>query len=301
MGEAVMAGAQSSFVWYELMSSDVAGAKAFYTKVAGWKTEDMPMPGMTYTLLRAGDTQIGGMWALPKDAAAQGMRPSWVSYISVDDVDGAASKVQSLGGKIYAAPADIPNVGRFAVVADPQGAMFNLFKPTQPGERVVSSEPGHIGWHELHTNDAPKAFDFYNAMFGWLKGDGMDMGPMGIYQLFTIGGTPVGAMFNSPAAQAAVLLQCRRYRRSGQTRQRWRRQDHARPAGSAGWRLDHPGRRPARRSIRAGGLEKVARRHAHIRDARAIIARAARRASPLSPIPGDKPVHNLRHVTQTSP
>ena len=198
-----MAGAQTSFVWYELMSSDVAAAKAFYTKVVGWKTVDMPMPGMTYTILHAGDTQIGGMMTLPKDAAAAGMRPCWVSYVGVDDVDGAASKVRSLGGKILVPPADIPNVGRFAVVADPQGAIFNLFKPTQPGQRVVSREPGHIGWHELHTNDAPKAFDFYSAMFGWLKGDGMDMGPMGTYQLFTIGGTPVGAVFNSPAAKAA--------------------------------------------------------------------------------------------------
>jgi predicted enzyme related to lactoylglutathione lyase len=197
-----MAGAQSSFVWYELMTSDVAAAKAFYTNVVGWSTQDMPMPGMTYTLLRSGDTQVGGMMPLPKEACDAGMKPCWVSYLEADDVDGAAAKVQSLGGKIYRAPADIPNVGRFAVVADPQGASFNLFKPSQPGRRNVSSEPGHIGWHELHTNDSPQALDFYNAMFGWLKGDGMDMGPMGTYQLFTIGAAAVGAMFNSPAAQA---------------------------------------------------------------------------------------------------
>src|SRR5713101_6921588 len=203
MGEAVMAGKQSSFVWYELMSSDVAAAKAFYTSVVGWKTQDMPMPGMTYTLLSVGDTQVGGMMTLPTDAVNAGMRPCWTSYIEVDDVDGAASKVRSLGGKIYAPPTDIPNVGRFAVVADPQGASFNLFDSAQPGQGNVLSEPGHVGWHELHTNDSLKAFDFYNAMFGWLKGDGMDMGPMGTYQLFTIGGVPVGAMFNSPAAQAA--------------------------------------------------------------------------------------------------
>jgi len=198
-----MAGAQSSFVWYELMSSDVAAAKTFYTKVVGWKMEDMPMPGMTYTILRAGDTQVGGMMTIPKDAAAAGMKPGWVSYIGVDDVDAAASKVRSLGGKIYVAPADIPNVGRFAVAADPQGAMFNLFKPSQPGERIASSEPGHVSWHELHTNDWPKAFEFYSAMFGWLKGDGMDMGAVGTYQLFTIDGMAMGGMFNSPAAQAA--------------------------------------------------------------------------------------------------
>jgi len=100
MGEAVMAGKQSSFVWYELMSSDVVAAKAFYSNVVGWKTEDMPISGMTYTLLRAGDTQVGGMMTLPKDAAGAGMKPCWTSYIEVEDVDGAASKMRSLGGKI---------------------------------------------------------------------------------------------------------------------------------------------------------------------------------------------------------
>ena len=100
-------------------------------------------------------------------------------------------------------PTDIPNVGRIAMISDPQGAALYLFKPAQAGERAVSREPGQIGWHELHTNDWPKAFEFYTAMFGWLKGDGMDMGPMGTYQLFTINGVPSGAMFNSPAAQAA--------------------------------------------------------------------------------------------------
>jgi uncharacterized protein len=203
LGEKVMTGAQSSFVWYELMSSDVAAAKAFYANVVGWRTEDMPMPGMTYTILRIGDTQVGGMMTLPKEASDAGMKSCWTSYIAVDDVDSAAAKLQGLGGKVYAAPADIPNVGRFAVVADPQGASFNLFKPSQAGQRNVSNEPGQIGWHELHTNDSPNAFAFYNAMFGWLKGDGMDMGPMGTYQLFTIGGAAAGAMFNSPAAKAA--------------------------------------------------------------------------------------------------
>jgi uncharacterized protein len=198
-----MAGAQNSFVWYELMSSDVAAAKAFYAKVVGWNTQDMPMPGMTYTLLRAGDTQVGGLMALPKEARDSGMKPCWVGYVGVDDADSAAAKVKRLGGRIVGVPTDIPNVGRFAMVTDPQGAAFNLFKPAQAAQRVVSNEPGHIGWHELHTTDSPKAFEFYAEMFGWLKGDGMDMGPMGTYQLFTIGGTAVGAMFNSPAAQAA--------------------------------------------------------------------------------------------------
>ena len=197
-----MAGAQSSFVWYELMTSDAAAAKAFYAKVVGWSMQDMPMPGMTYTLLRIGDTQIGGLMALPKDASDAGMKSWWVGYVGVDDADTAAANVKRLGGKILLPPTDIPNVGRFAMVADPQGASLNLFKPSQAGQRVVSSDPGHIGWHELHTTDWPKAFEFYKEMFGWDKGDSVDMGPMGTYQLVKIGGTIMGAMFNSPAAQA---------------------------------------------------------------------------------------------------
>jgi hypothetical protein len=198
-----MAGTQSSFVWYELMSSDVAASKAFYSKVVGWSTEDVPMPGMTYTMLSIGETQVGGMMALPKEAGAAGMRPGWLGYVGVEDTDRAAAKITQLGGKILMPPTDIPNVGRFAMAADPQGAYLYVFKPAQAGRRAVSNERGQIGWHELHTNDWPKAFAFYTDMFGWLKGDSMDMGPMGTYQLFTINGTPSGAMFNSPAAQEA--------------------------------------------------------------------------------------------------
>jgi len=198
-----MAGNQSSFVWYELMTSNVAAAKVFYSSVVGWNTQDMPMPGMTYTLLQMGATQVGGLMALPKEASDAGMKPCWVGYVGVDDADRAAAKVEQLGGKILMAPTDIPNVGRFAAVTDPQGAAFNLFKPSQTGQRAVSNEPGQVGWHELHTTDWPKAFGFYTDMFGWPKGDSVDMGAMGSYQLFTIHGTPSGAMFNSPAAQGA--------------------------------------------------------------------------------------------------
>jgi uncharacterized protein len=193
-----MMSTQASFVWYELMTADVAAAKAFYGKVVGWTTQDVPMPDMTYTLLSVKDTQVGGMMALPQ----KGLKPAWVGYIGVDDVDGAAAKLQELGGKIHMPPSDIPNVGRFAVVADGQGAMFNLFKQANPGQPVVSDAPGHTGWRELHTTDWPKAFALYSAMFGWAKGDCVDMGPLGKYQLFTINGQPAGGMFNSPAAGA---------------------------------------------------------------------------------------------------
>jgi predicted enzyme related to lactoylglutathione lyase len=111
--------------------------------------------------------------------------------------------VQQLGGSVLGAPADIANVGRFATVADPQGAALNLFKPARPGERAISREPGHVAWHELHTNDWPKAFDFYSRLFGWVKGDAMDMGAIGAYQMFNAGATAIGGMFNNPVAREA--------------------------------------------------------------------------------------------------
>jgi uncharacterized protein len=187
------------FVWYELMTSDTAAAKAYYGAVAGWGTTDVPMPGMTYTILAAGATQVGGLMQMPAHCA--GMRPFWSGYIAVDDVDATADKVKRLGGSICNSPADIPNVGRFAVVADPQGAVFNLFKPLNPGEPVTGMAPGRFNWHELHSADWPAAFDFYHSMFDWQRGESVDMGGMGLYQVFTIGGTPCGGMFDSKAVK----------------------------------------------------------------------------------------------------
>jgi uncharacterized protein len=200
-----MTNAQNPFVWYEFMSSDVAAAKTFYGKVVDWTFEDVPVSGMTYSLLRAGDRQIGGMMAIPERRRDAGLKPCWAAHVGVNDVDAASAKVRQLGGKVHREPTDIPDVGRFAAVSDRQGANFLMFKPSQQGERIFSRAPGDVGWHELHTTDWANAFEFYNAMFGWLKGDAMDMGPMGTYQLFTIGGVPIGGMFNSPAAQAACF------------------------------------------------------------------------------------------------
>jgi predicted enzyme related to lactoylglutathione lyase len=198
-----MSGSQGSFVWYELLTSDVAAAKDFYKKVIGWNYQDVPMPGMTYTLLQVGETQVGGLMAVPSEARDAGMRPHWAGYVSVPDVDEAAANVTRAGGTIHRPPTDIPDVGRFAVVADPLGAVFNLFKSPNLPARATGLVPGYVGWHELHSNDWPKAYNFYHDQFGWQKGEAVAMGPLGTYQLFIIDGVPAGGMFNSPAAEAA--------------------------------------------------------------------------------------------------
>lgn len=190
----------NNFVWYELMTSDLDAAEAFYKTVVGWNAEAWDGAGMRYVIMKAGDTGIGGLMTIPEDAARMGARPGWLGYIGTPDVDAATQSVKKAGGTVHREPADIPEVGRFSVVSDPQGAMFMLFTPTgedKPPESLMT--PGQVGWRELYAADWKSAFDFYSGQFGWTKGDAMDMGGMGIYQLFAAGGTDaVGGMMTKP-------------------------------------------------------------------------------------------------------
>lgn len=112
-----------AFSWYELMTTDVEAAKAFYAKLFGWGTEDMPMPEMAYTVVKAGGKEIGGIMPMPKEA--QGTPPMWGAYVTVDDVDLIAKTARQLGATLLVPPRDIPSVGRFCVIQDPQGAVIS--------------------------------------------------------------------------------------------------------------------------------------------------------------------------------
>jgi uncharacterized protein len=182
-----------SFVWYDYMANDQPAAEAFYTKVVGWTAAANTMNDRPYTLIKAGSDMVGGLMPIPAEAA--GMRPAWMGYIAVDDVAAAAGKVKAAGGTIHRGPIDIPNVGTFAVAGDPYGGGFLLFRgnSSEPPS-LDQSSPGHVGWHELHAGDGPGAFTFYSGLFGWTKGDAMDMGAMGKYQLFATKGAQTGAM-----------------------------------------------------------------------------------------------------------
>jgi len=113
-----------AFSWNELMTSDVPGAKAFYSELLGWTLSDMESSCGSYTMARAGDTEVAGIMATPSEA--QGMPPAWGAYVTVDDVNAMPARVESLGGKVILPPQDIPEVGRFMVMQDPQGAVLML-------------------------------------------------------------------------------------------------------------------------------------------------------------------------------
>jgi uncharacterized protein len=195
-GVKLMSTTQGKFVWYDLMTSDSKAAESFYRSVIGWDAKDSGMTDRSYTLFSAGPMTVGGMMPISEEARAMEARPAWNGYVLVDDVDVYAERVKAAGGAIHRAPEDIPGVGRFSVAADPHGAVFNLFETASDEERApaVPGTPGHVGWHELHAGDGPSAFAFYSGLFGWTKAEAMDMGPMGVYQIFATGGAPCGGM-----------------------------------------------------------------------------------------------------------
>src|SRR6516165_12571402 len=127
------------FVWYDVMASDTKAAQSFYRDVIGWDAQDSGMSDRPYTILSAGSAMIGGLMPIPEDAREAGVRPAWMGYIGVDDVDVYAKRVKTAGGVIHRGPEDIPGVGRFAVAGDPHGAGFMLFKGT--GNEPPESAP----------------------------------------------------------------------------------------------------------------------------------------------------------------
>src|SRR5262252_9908480 len=142
---------EGRFVWYELVTTNMAAAKAFYSEVVGWGTQDASTASMAYTLCAAGGAAVCGLMELSQSARKSGFRPSWLGYVGVSDVDAATSRFEQLGGAVHVPPQDIPNVSRFSVGVDPQMATIALLKWSRGHQElpIRLDAPGRIGWHEL--------------------------------------------------------------------------------------------------------------------------------------------------------
>jgi predicted enzyme related to lactoylglutathione lyase len=205
-----MAASAGSFVWYEYMASEMKAAADFYAKAVGWDLKDSDMANFPYTLFCGGAAPVGGVAALPEEARRMGARPGWIGYLGVPDVDAYAAKAAAAGARVLKPAADLPGVGRFAVLADPDDAGFILFKggaADQPRARLADDASGNVGWRELRAGAPDRAFAFYSGLFGWTKTRAMDMGPAGAYQVFaTAGGQPGGMMAKTADAAAPFWL-----------------------------------------------------------------------------------------------
>ncbi len=190
-----MADRHGHFVWYELLTTDVEAAQAFYGKVAGWGARDASTPGLPYTIWTAGSTDVAGLMSLPEEGRRKGATPRWVGYVAVDDIDATAERIRRLGGAIYVPPTD-SNIGRISIVADPQTATFALVEGRKPvrDKPPAVDQAGQIGWRELFADDHEKAFAFYREIFGWQK-VAARAGSIEKYQPFGSGGETIGGMF----------------------------------------------------------------------------------------------------------
>ncbi len=185
------------FVWFDLNTTDEKAAQAFYTSVAGWGIDQWDMGGAIYYMWKVGADNIGGMREFPPAALEQGAHPHWLGYIATEDVAATVKQAASLGATVMVQPTAIPTVGTFAVLRDPQGAVFAAYTPEgdAPGHEGMPT-PGDISWYELATKDINAALDFYGALFGWTLSSDMDMGPNGIYRIFARNGQMMGGMYN---------------------------------------------------------------------------------------------------------
>lgn len=182
----------NQFVWYELVTSDIDAALSFYGTVIGWEGHDFPGGNERYVILNAKSKGVGGVMALP-DGMTQ---PFWMGYVGTADIDSAVAKFTSSGGNVHRGPWNIPNVGRLALVTDPQGIGLALIQGTsdQPSQAFDQRLPGHGNWNELHTTDPDRAFAFYAEQFGWTKGETVNMGAIGIYQIFKADDAQIGGV-----------------------------------------------------------------------------------------------------------
>jgi predicted enzyme related to lactoylglutathione lyase len=186
------------FVWYEHITKDPKAAIAFYSDVIGWQTQPFGEGG-DYTMWAGSQGPLGGVIGLPEQAAKMGAPPHWMGHVQVENVDASAALVKELGGQIHHGPEDIPTVGRFAVIADRQGAFLSIFQPSGDLMKLHdASKPGEFCWSELVTSDSAAAFAFYAKLFGWKVIEDMNMGDMGNYRVFGLGDIRVGGMMAVP-------------------------------------------------------------------------------------------------------
>jgi predicted enzyme related to lactoylglutathione lyase len=190
-----MANKVGMFIWHDLMTTDIETSKHFYTKLFDWKLKTHP----EYTeLATAQGREQGGM--MPQDPS-RGIPSHWMGYVLVENVDKTTAQANELGGKTLMPPMDIPNVGRFAVIQDPQGAAFAVFLYAgghpQKAEEEGPPTHGRFCWDELATNDPEKAVKFYGALFGWTV-QGMDMGGGMTYWMAQKDGAQVAGIMKMP-------------------------------------------------------------------------------------------------------
>jgi uncharacterized protein len=197
MGDSV----RGKILWYELLTTDMKAAEAFYTKVVGWTVSSFDGTPQPYDMfMRSAEAPAAGVMTIP-----DGMEfpPHWEMYVGVEKLEDAVAHIERLGGRALGPLIEVPTIGRMRTMMDPQSAVFAIYESATPQPEEAERQVGEASWHELMTTDAEGAMKFYTELFGWKPTETMDMGPMGKYHMF--GRTfPLGGMMNKPPELAHV-------------------------------------------------------------------------------------------------
>jgi uncharacterized protein len=157
-----------TFCWTDLATTDQQAAKAFYGELFGWEAEDLPVgDGASYSMMRLDGRDVAAIATQPQQQRDAGVPPAWQSYVSVESADASADRARELGAAVHAGPFDVLDVGRMAVIQDPQGAFFMLWEPRSHFGAGLVNAPGALAWNELASPDHEASAAFYGDLFGW--------------------------------------------------------------------------------------------------------------------------------------
>lgn len=186
------------FLWHQLLTTDRDAAAEFYRDLVGWSVEPLEMAGTRYQVWAADGCQVAAAMQLTSEALEVGTPAHWLPYVGTPDLDETVRAAEELGGHVLAPARAIPDAGRFAVLQDPQEAVFAALQPPDTPEEDPDPRPGFFSWHELATTDHESALSFYEELFGWEAGTPHDMGELGTYQIFGLEGTELGGLYDLP-------------------------------------------------------------------------------------------------------
>jgi uncharacterized protein len=177
--------------WVDLGTPDVEAAAKFYGDVLGWEIPELPNSAELggYRRAKKDGKDVAGVMPLMQE----GQPPAWSTYIAVGDADAAAAAIVENGGSQIAEPMDVMDLGRMAIFADPEGAVFGVWQTGTFAGAALVNEPGAISWNELESRDPGTAKGFYGSVFGWSPDD-LDMGEMGTYTRWQLDGKALGGM-----------------------------------------------------------------------------------------------------------
>ena len=198
---------ETMFSYSDLTTTDLDGAKSFYTGLFGWDIDDQPMgEGQVYSMFKKGGRTVAAASLQQPQQREMGIPPMWNAYFTVYDLDNRTKEAERLGGTIHAGPFEVFDAGRMSVIMDPNGAVFCLWEPKDSIGAEVMGDPNTLTWTECVAGDLDKGRAFYTELFGWDEQDMSDVATSMQYFVMNKEGQPVCGVMPPPGEMPSFWL-----------------------------------------------------------------------------------------------